>query len=101
MTTDRTRNPSCAASALSPALTDATSSTTVDPAGMTAPFDPVTASFNVATSLSPGRFVLEHTFEPMVRPKLAPLPISAGAVDGPAIGAATGAGIAVIGAGCG
>ena len=80
-------------------MTDATSRTTVEPAGITAPFEPVTVSFSVATSLSPGRFVFEQTLEPLVNPKFTPAPISEGAAAGAAIGAAAGAGSALIGCG--
>jgi len=51
----------------------------------------VTAEFNVATILSPGRLVFVHTFAPLVSPKPVPVPISPRAGVGAGVGAGAGA----------
>src|SRR5688572_19044408 len=71
-------------------VTDATSMTARVPAGIVAPFDPITGSVSVATNLSPAR-LLVHTREPTVNDIAVPAAIILrGAGDG--IGAGAGSG---------
>src|SRR4051812_7678531 len=89
-------------SGLSPGFTDATSSTTVDPAGSVAPFEPITGALNVATSLSPGWLELVQTRAPDAMVSAVPAPISrrAGPVAMPVPGdVTTGSGAGRMGAG--
>src|SRR5262245_66590242 len=95
-TIDRTRNVICAFSALSPDCTDATSSTTVDPTGSSAPCEPMIGSSSVAASLSPTMFDVQ-IFDVLVSAAELPLAISPRAGAGAAAaattcGAVTGAG---------
>jgi len=82
---------------LSPGVTDATSSTTVEPDGITAPFEPVTDSLSVATILSPGWLDVQ-TLVPFVKANVEPEPISPRLGAGAGSWAGVGAGIT--GAGC-
>src|SRR5262245_57767791 len=79
-------------------VAEATSITAVAPAGIVAPFVPVTGLFSVATNLSPGSAVAQ-TFDPLVSAKPVPVPISALAGAGAA--ATAGAGFVITGAGAG
>src|SRR5262245_13435371 len=95
-TIDRTRNVICAFSALSPDCTDATSSTTVDPAGSSAPREPVIGASSVAASLSPTMFDVVQIFDVLVTSAELRLEVSPRAGAG---AAATTCGV-VTGAGC-
>src|SRR5438270_3955723 len=53
-------------------LSSVTSTVAVDPAGITAPFDPTTASVTEALKRSPTLLVLVQTFEPDARFSVAP-----------------------------
>src|SRR5436309_1402556 len=88
-----TRSGTVAFSAFSAGVAEATSSTTVEPAGISLPFDPVSGAFRVATILSPGWFELVHTFDPLVSATALPLEIS------PCSDAGAGAGAGTIGCG--
>jgi hypothetical protein len=89
---DFTRNVIVDESALPLCTTVAISITTVDPAGKTAPFVPVTAADVCAIILSPGRFASEHARESSVSPTEVPAAITprlagAGADAGVGVGA--------------
>src|SRR5689334_19142898 len=77
-------------------VTEATSSTTLAPAGIDAPFDPETVFATVATKRSPGRLDDEQIRCCEFRASIAPAPMLAwpasddGAVDGAAAGARSG-----------
>src|SRR3954470_15978545 len=85
----RTRNSMRLLSTGSARSTDATSSTTVDPAGITAPLLPMVGLVTVAVNLSPARAVLVQTRPLMVMPMREPAPMT------PAAGAGAGAGSGV------
>src|SRR5262245_51339525 len=91
-TIDRTLNVICAFSAFSPDCSDATSSTTVDPAGSSAPCEPMIGSSSVAASLSPTMFDVVQIFDVLVSSPALPLAIS------PRSGAGAGAAATVCGA---
>jgi hypothetical protein len=82
----------------SPGVTEATSRTAFELAGITAPLLPLIGESMVATILSPGRFVVVQTFPPEVTEKPVPLPIS---FEGAGAGAGLGLGIGADGTGCG
>src|SRR3954464_2248519 len=78
--------------AWSPGVTEAISSTTLEPAGISAPFVPLTGESIVATILSPGRLVSVQTRPPDVITMPVPAPITR---DGAAAGARAGSGAGV------
>src|SRR4051812_19963686 len=80
--------------AWSPGVTEAISSTTLEPAGISAPFVPLTGESIVATILSPGRLVSVQTRPPDVITMPVPAPISrVGAAAGARAGSGAGVGI--------
>src|SRR3954465_430041 len=80
--------------ACSPGVTEAISSTTFEPAGIRAPFVPLTGESIVATILSPGRLVSVQTRPPAVITMPVPAPISrVGAAAGARAGSGAGVGI--------